>query len=389
MRTTTGWQSLDPETNRLTRVVIERRDVRDDDVAVRIDFCGVCHSDLHRIHGMLGEKDLVPGHEATGVVTEIGSAVTGFAIGDAVAIGTIVDSCGECAMCLVGQENYCYNRPTTTYGGVDRIDGTPTLGAYSREYVARETFLFRLPDGLDSAAAAPLLCAGISVWEPMRAAGVGDGSRIAVAGLGGLGHLAVKIAAALGAEVTVLSRTSDKEQDALSLGAADLLVSSDETQVAAARGRFDFILDTISSDHELTPLIGMLGLDGTLCVLGNPFWSDLDSSSSAPGARRSPRRVPVGSGRRPRCSSSAPTTASRQTSRSSRRPKSRPLSIDSPSETSATDSSSTCPTWMRPWRVSDRRGTCRRPQRARRGLPGTACGRPRFGICSHITTNTY
>ena len=220
MRTTTGWQSLDPTTNALTRVTIERRDLRPDDIAVRIDYCGVCHSDLHRIHGMLGEKDLVPGHEATGVVVAVGPAVTGFAVGEPVAIGTIIDSCGECAMCLAGQENYCYSRPTTTYGGTDRIDGSATKGAYSREYVLREKFAFHLPAGLDPAAASPLMCAGVSVWEPMRAAGVGPGRRVAIAGLGGLGHLAVKLAAALGAEVTVLSRSANKAQDAKALGTA-------------------------------------------------------------------------------------------------------------------------------------------------------------------------
>lgn len=271
MRTTTGWQSLDPNSNALTRVAIQRRDLRPDDIAVRIDHCGVCHSDLHRIHGMLGEKDLVPGHEATGVVVAIGEAVAGFTVGERVAIGTIIDSCGECAMCQVGQENYCYNRATTTYGGTDRVDGTPTLGAYSREYVLREKFAFHLPDRLDPAAAAPLMCAGASVWEPLRAAGTGQGSRVAVAGLGGLGHIAVKLAAALGAEVTVLSRSPAKEEDARNLGATELLVTTDDARVAAARGRFDLILDTISADHELTPLIGMLGLDGTLCVLGNPL----------------------------------------------------------------------------------------------------------------------
>ncbi|WP_030379015.1 MULTISPECIES: NAD(P)-dependent alcohol dehydrogenase [unclassified Streptomyces] len=273
MRTTAGWQSLAPNSNALTRVTIERRDPRPDDIAVRIDYCGVCHSDLHRIHGMLGETELVPGHEATGVVVATGRAVTGFVVGERVAIGTIVDSCGECAMCEAGQENYCYNRPTTTYGGTDRVDGTPTKGAYSREYVLREKFALPLPDGLDPAAAAPLMCAGVSVWEPLRAAGVGPGSHVAVVGLGGLGHLAVKLAVALGAEVTVLSRSAAKERDALSLGATGLLVTTDEARVAAARGRFDFVLDTVSADHALTPLIGMLGLDGTLCVLGNPLLS--------------------------------------------------------------------------------------------------------------------
>ncbi|WP_040793641.1 NAD(P)-dependent alcohol dehydrogenase [Nocardia paucivorans] len=271
MRTTIGWQSLDPTGNALTRVTIERRDLRPDDIAVRIGYCGVCHSDLHRIHGLLGEEDLVPGHEATGVVVATGEAVTRFAVGERVAIGTIVDSCGECAMCLAGQENYCYDRPTNTYGGIDRIDGTRTKGAYSREYVLREKFAFHLPDELDPAAAAPLMCAGISVWEPLRAAAVGPGSRVAVAGLGGLGHIAVKFAAALGAEVTVLSRSADKEQDARSLGATGLLVTTDDTQVTAARGRFDLVLDTISVEHELSPLIDMLDLDGTLCVLGYPL----------------------------------------------------------------------------------------------------------------------
>ena len=270
MRTTTGWQSLEPGSTNLTRVGIERRDLRPDDVAVRVDHCGVCHSDLRRLQGLLGETHLVPGHEATGVVTAVGPAVTRLAAGDRVAIGTIVDSCGECAMCRVGQENYCYERPTSTYGGTDRVDGSTTLGAYSREYVLREAFAFPLPDGLDPAAAAPLMCAGVSVWEPLRAAGVGPGSRVAVAGLGGLGHLAVKFAAALGAEVTVLTRSPAKERDALALGATDVLVTTDDAQVAAARGCFDLIADTIPDDHDLTPLLGMLGLDGTLSVLGNP-----------------------------------------------------------------------------------------------------------------------
>jgi len=285
MRTTTGWQSLDPATNALTRVSFERRDLRDDDIAVRVDYCGVCHSDLHRIHGMLGEKDLVPGHEAVGVVAAAGPSVTGFAVGERVAIGTIIDSCGQCAMCLAGQENYCYHRPTTTYGGTDRVDGTPAKGAYSREYVLREKFAFRLPDGLDPAAAAPLLCAGVSAWEPLRAAGASPGTRVAVAGLGGLGHVAVKLAAALGAEVTVLSRNPKKEHDALALGAASFLVTPDDDQVDTARGRFDFILDTIAADHELSPLIAMLALDGTLCVLGNPLLSG-------------PRLLELGAGRK-------------------------------------------------------------------------------------------
>jgi len=270
MRVTTGWQSTDHSTA-MRRVPIERRDLRGDDIAVRVDYCGVCHSDLHRIRGVFrDEGDLVPGHEFTGTVTAAGPAVTGFAPGDRVAVGTIVDSCGVCAMCQAGQENFCYEGATSTYGGTDRVDGTKTKGGYSREYVLREKFAYRLPAGLDPAAAAPLMCAGITVWEPMRAAGTGPGSRVAVAGLGGLGHLAVKFAAALGAEVTVLSRTPDKAADARKLGAADLLLSTDGQQMEQARGQFDLILDTISAPHDIPPLLRVAGLDGTLCLLGYP-----------------------------------------------------------------------------------------------------------------------
>ncbi|HTU72860.1 MAG TPA: NAD(P)-dependent alcohol dehydrogenase [Trebonia sp.] len=272
MRVTTGWHSTEGSTE-LRRVPIERRDLRDDDIAVRVDYCGVCHSDLHAVRGMIKpvEGGLVPGHEFTGTVTAVGVAVSGLAPGDQVAVGTIVDSCGACPMCQAGQENYCYQGATSTYGGTDRVDGTTTKGGYSREYVVREKFAYRLPGGLDPAAAAPLMCAGISVWEPMRAAGVGPGSQVAVAGLGGLGHLAVKLAAALGAEVTVLSRTPDKAGDARKLGAADLLLTHDDQLPERARGRFDLILDTISAPHELSPLLRMTALDGTLSLLGFPL----------------------------------------------------------------------------------------------------------------------
>lgn len=266
MRLTTGWQSQDPASNALTRVSIERRDLRPDDVAIRVDYCGVCHSDLHRIHGMLGEKNLVPGHEFTGIITATGSAVTRFAVGDAVAVGTIVDSCGECAMCSVGQENYCSLGAVSTYGGQENLPG-----GYSREYVVREKFTFGLPDGLDPVSAGPLMCAGISVWEPMLAAGVRSGTRMAVAGLGGLGHLAVKLGVALGAEVTVLSGSAEKIDDARALGAAGLIVTTDDAAMAQAAGRFDFIMDTIPADHDLSSLLRLLWLDGTLCVVGNPL----------------------------------------------------------------------------------------------------------------------
>ncbi|WP_037367392.1 NAD(P)-dependent alcohol dehydrogenase [Amycolatopsis orientalis] len=270
MRSTVGWLADRPGSP-LRRVSFERRDLRPDDVAVRVDYCGVCHSDLHAIHALpeTGDAELVPGHEFTGVVTAIGPDVTAFAVGDVVAVGNIVDSCGACAMCRAGQENFCAEFPTLTYGGTDRHDGSATLGAYSREYVVRDLFAYPLPAGLDAAAAAPLLCAGITVWEPLRALGVGPGTRVAVAGLGGLGHLAIKLAVALGAETTVISRSADKADDARRLGAHEVIVSTDQRQMTAARNRFDVLLDTIAVPHELGPYLGLVAMDGTLTQLGH------------------------------------------------------------------------------------------------------------------------
>ncbi|MFF3172494.1 NAD(P)-dependent alcohol dehydrogenase [Streptomyces sp. NPDC057900] len=269
MRMTTGWQAAGPTT--LRRVPLARRELRPDDIAVRVDFCGVCHSDLHALdaHDQNAATPLVPGHEFTGVVTGTGPEVTAFSVGDRVAVGNIVDSCGECAMCEAGQENFCHSFPTLTYAGADRQDGTTTLGGYSREYVVRDAFAYPLPAGLDAAAAAPLLCAGITVWEPLRSLGVGPGSRVAVAGLGGLGHLAVKMAVALGATTTVISRTHDKRDDARELGAHDLIASTDPERMAQARDTFDVVIDTISAPHDLAPYLKLVALDGTLSLLGH------------------------------------------------------------------------------------------------------------------------
>ena len=277
MRTATGWQSTN-NSIALLRVPIERRDLRDDDIAVRVDYCGVCHSDLHAIHGLLGKPTdgLVPGHEFTGAATAVGPSVADFAPGDLVAVGTLVDSCRDCPMCRIGQENFCFEGPVSTYGGTDRVDGTVTKGAYSRENLLREKFAYHLPEGLDPAAAAPLMCAGITMWEPMSAAGIGPGSSVAVAGLGGLGHVGVKIAAALGAEVTVLSQTPGKADDARKLGATDVIVTTDDAQLARAFGQFDLILDTISVPHDLAQLLRLLTLDGTLSVLGYPNALEVD-----------------------------------------------------------------------------------------------------------------
>ena len=252
----------------LQRVTFPRRELRGDDVAVRITFCGVCHSDLHAWHDPDGTFPLVPGHEFVGEVTGVGEQVRDFRVGDGVAVGNIVDSCGQCAMCLAGQENFCTAFPTLTYGGVDRIDGTPTWGAYSSDYVVRDRFVYHRPAGLDPAGVASLMCAGITVWEPLRRWGVGPGTRVGVVGLGGLGHLAVKLADALGAEVTVFTTSAAKAEDARRLGATAVVLSADQRAMAATADGLDLVLDTVSVAHDLAPYLRCVALDGTLCLLG-------------------------------------------------------------------------------------------------------------------------
>jgi uncharacterized zinc-type alcohol dehydrogenase-like protein len=246
---------------------IERRDLRTDDVAIEVAYCGVCHSDLHEIDRN-GSQPLVVGHEFVGVVTAVGAEVRRFAVGDPVAVGNIVDSCGECALCLAGQENYCEQFPTLTYGGTDRVDGTRTQGAYAREYVARESFVYPMPDRLDPAGVAPLMCAGITVWEPLVRWKAGPGMIVGVVGLGGLGHLALKFARALGAHVVLFTTSEAKAEGATDLGAHEVVLSTDAAAMHAQRNRLDLIIDTASAPHDLTPYIRTLALDGTLCSLG-------------------------------------------------------------------------------------------------------------------------
>ncbi|NEK84178.1 NAD(P)-dependent alcohol dehydrogenase [Blastococcus saxobsidens] len=270
MRSVTGYAASGPD-GPLRPLELTRRDLRADDVAVRITHVGVCHSDLHAIEGLApGAAPLVPGHEFVGEVTEVGPDVTRFRVGDPVAVGNIVDSCGACENCLAHREPYCREVPTLTYGGRDRYDGTPTQGAYSTEYVVRDAFVYALPAGLDPAAVAPLMCAGVSTWGPLRRAGVGPGQQVGVVGLGGLGHLAVRFAAALGARVTVFTTSPAKEADVRALGAHDVVVSTDAAAMEAVAGRLDFVLDTASGAHDLAPYLAALRLDGTLCVLGLP-----------------------------------------------------------------------------------------------------------------------
>ncbi|WP_250007865.1 NAD(P)-dependent alcohol dehydrogenase [Actinoplanes sp. M2I2] len=266
MRTTYAYTKAAPDTD-LTLTQISRRDLRPDDVAIDVTYCGVCHSDLHEID-QGNTYPLVPGHEFTGVVTAVGSSVSRFRVGDAVAVGNIVDSCGTCPMCEVGQENYCTSFPTLTYGGTDRHDGRPTLGAYANEYVATEGFVYHLPGNLEAPAVAPLMCAGVTVWEPLKRWEVGPGKKVGVVGLGGLGHLAVKFAHALGAHVVLFTTSAAKGEGAKELGVDEVVVSRDAAAMEARSGQLDFILDTASAAHDLTPYLRALKLDGTLCSLG-------------------------------------------------------------------------------------------------------------------------
>jgi len=237
---------------------------------IEILYCGVCHSDLHQARNDWGNSryPMVPGHEIIGKVIGIGPAVTHFKVGDRVGVGCMVDSCQQCAACEQGLEQYCEGHHTLTYNDVDRRDQMPTFGGYSEKMVVSDKFVLKVPDGLDLAGAAPLLCAGITTWSPLRHWKVGKGSRVAVVGLGGLGHMALKLARALGADVSLFTRSPGKEQDALRLGAHRVVLSTDSDQMAAVKGKFDLIIDTVPYVHDLNPYVPTLSLNGTLVLVG-------------------------------------------------------------------------------------------------------------------------
>ena len=257
-------------TDTLAPFSFERRDCRPEDVAIDISHCGICHSDLHMARNDWGMSryPMVPGHEIVGTVSAIGSAVTNYRVGDKVAVGCLVDSCQECASCRAGQEQFCAKGMTMTYAGTDRQDGSLTQGGYSDHIVVREEFVCRLPDNLDIAKAAPLLCAGITTYSPLKKFKVGKDSKVGVAGLGGLGHMGVKLARAMGAHVTMITTSPEKGADARELGADDVLVSTDSAAMAAAGGRFDFILNTIPVAHEVNPYLDLLTPNGTMVMVG-------------------------------------------------------------------------------------------------------------------------
>ena len=248
----------------------DRRSPRADDVVIEILYCGVCHSDVHNVRNDWGRAryPMVPGHEIIGQVAGVGAEVTHFKVGDIVGVGCLVDSCRTCEPCKHGLEQHCENGFTSTYNGIDRHDGSATLGGYSERVVVSEAFVLRVPEGLEPTSAAPLLCAGITTWSPLRHWKVVKGSRVAVVGLGGLGHMALKLAKALGAEVTLFTRSAGKEADARRLGADHIVLSTDWQQMASVKGKFDLIIDTVPYLHDINPYIPTLGISGTIVLVG-------------------------------------------------------------------------------------------------------------------------
>lgn len=254
----------------------DRRDPGAKDIRIQIEHCGICHSDIHfsRNEWEFTNYPCVPGHEIIGRVVEVGSDVSQHREGDLVGVGCFVDSCRTCGSCREDLENYCENGMTMTYGSVESDGVTPTYGGYATQIVVDEHFVLRIPDGLDPAAAAPLLCAGITTYSPLRHAGVSKGSKLAVMGLGGLGHMGVKLGASFGAEVTVLSHSPSKEVDAARLGAHDFVLTSGPDALESLAGRFDVILDTVSANHDINGPLNCLRRDGTLIMVGaspDPF----------------------------------------------------------------------------------------------------------------------
>ena len=248
---------------------IDRREALNQDIEIAIMYCGVCHSDLHFARNDWGmtQYPVVPGHEIVGKVTSIGSGVSKYKVGDIVAVGCLVDSCRTCNNCKADLEQYC-GEWVGTYGGYDKHLDTTTHGGYSETIVVDEAFVLSVPKNLDLAGIAPVLCAGITTWSPLRHWKVGKNSKVAVVGLGGLGHMAIKLAHALGAHVTLFSRSTNKIADAKALGADDVIISTDAGQMEKAMGKFDLILDTVPYDHDFNPYIGTLNTNGTIVVLG-------------------------------------------------------------------------------------------------------------------------
>jgi uncharacterized zinc-type alcohol dehydrogenase-like protein len=241
-------------------------------VSIDILYCGVCHSDIHQARGEWGPAifPMVPGHEIIGSVAQVGSHVSDWKVGDTVGVGCFVDSCRQCAACRDGEEQYCATGPVLTYNGRERDGVTPTFGGYSTRIVVDEHYVLRIPPGLQLDRAAPLLCAGITTYSPLRTFGVKRGDEVAVVGLGGLGHVGVRLAAAMGARVTVFSHSERKRADALALGASDFVATHDPAVFGRNAERFDFVLDTVSAQHDYNAYLGLLKRDKTMVLVGAP-----------------------------------------------------------------------------------------------------------------------
>jgi len=257
------------------QTTIERRELGERDVAIEVKYCGICHSDIHQARDEWGGSTfpMVPGHEIAGVVTAVGSAVAGLAPGERVGVGCMVDSCEECEYCLAGEEQFCTKRAVWTYNGRD-YQGEVTYGGYSRQIVVKDRFVVKIPDALELQDAAPLLCAGITTYVPLKHWRVGEGAKVAVIGMGGLGHVAVQIAAALGAEVTVLSQSSSKREDGLRFGAKHYYATSERETFSKLRSSFDFILNTVSANLDVNAYLSLLRVDGTMVAVGAPSKPD-------------------------------------------------------------------------------------------------------------------
>lgn len=270
MLSTKGYAALKAKAP-LEPFLFERRDVGPHDVLITISHCGICHSDIHQARDEWGGSlfPMVPGHEIVGTVVQIGSAVTRFRVGETAGVGCFVDSCRTCDACREGLEQYCENGMVLTYSGRDK-NGQITQGGYSTQIVVDEHYVLRIPRTLSPAGAAPLLCAGITTYSPLRRWGVGKFHRLAVVGLGGLGHMAVKLASALGAEVTVLSTSERKREHSQKLGAADFVATSSREALTKLQRRFDFIIDTVSAPHDYNRYLALLKTDGVMILVGAP-----------------------------------------------------------------------------------------------------------------------
>ncbi|MFI4967905.1 MAG: NAD(P)-dependent alcohol dehydrogenase [Gammaproteobacteria bacterium] len=270
MPTSTRGYAAQSATTPLGPHSFERRDLRADDVAIDILYCGICHTDLHQARNDWGRSryPLVPGHEIVGRVSTVGKDVKDFKPGDLVGVGCMVDSCRHCASCKEGLEQYCAEAATFTYNNVDRHDKSITMGGYSERILVSDKFVLRVPGNLDAKAAAPLLCAGITLYSPLKHWGVKKGSKVAIVGLGGLGHMGLKLAKAMGADVTLFTRTPGKEQEARRLGADHVVISTDPAQMKAVASRFELIIDTVPSEHDVNPYLMTVKRDGAYVIVG-------------------------------------------------------------------------------------------------------------------------